>query len=126
VATVDTKELMEKAARSEEKESFQTVARGPGLRLGAGARAPRNYFVEVLVELFPDGQVDLDQVEKVLGQLRWLEARDYRLSCRDDRAVCGERAVSEEEMENEVAAVRLYTGAALEKDYSRERSRDSS
>jgi hypothetical protein len=82
--------------------------------------------VEVLVELFQDGQVDLDQVEKVLGQLRWLEARDYRLSCRDDRAVCGERAVSEEEMENEVAAVRLYTGAALEKDYSRERSRDSS
>ncbi len=126
MVTIDTKGLMEKAVRSEVREAFQTMDRRPGLRIGAGARAPHLYFVEVLIDMFPGGQVDLDNIQKALRVLLWLEERGYRLSCRDDRAVCGEKAVSEGALENEVAAVRLHAGAALKKDYSRERSRDSS
>ncbi len=101
---------MEKATCSEEMEAFQTMGRRPGLRIGAGARAPETYFVEVLIDLFPDGRVDLIRIEEALVQLRWLEARGYRLSCRDDRAVCGERAILEGDMEMEVAAVQHHTG----------------
>jgi hypothetical protein len=115
LVTIDVRGLMDRALRSEEREAFQTMARRPGLRIGAGARAPHTYFVEVLVDLFPPGPVDLDSIEKALGQLRWLEARGYRLSCRDGRAVCGERVLSPEEMENEVAVVRHHAGAAGEK-----------
>jgi hypothetical protein len=115
VAMIDMKGLMERAARSEEREAFQTMDRRPGLRIGAGARAPSTFFVEVLIDPFPEGLVDLDAMEKALGQLRWLEVRGYRLSCRDGRAVCGERVMPQEELVNEVAALQRFAGAARER-----------
>jgi hypothetical protein len=106
---IDTKALMGTAETSEEGEAFMTVLRSPGLRVGVGARVPSVFFVEVLVDLFPDDRVDLDEVERAVDGLRCLESLGYRLSCRDDHVVCGEKAVLEKEVENEVAAVRKGT-----------------
>lgn len=106
---------MERAHRSEEREAFLTVGRRPGLRIGAGARAPDIFFVEVLVDLFPDGRVDLRRIETAVTQLRWLEGRGFCLSCRDDHVVCAEKSVNETEVEREAAAIRQGTGAAAER-----------
>jgi hypothetical protein len=41
-----------------------------------------------------------------------MESHGYRLSCRDDRAVSGEKSVEERGIENEVAAALRIAGPA--------------
>jgi len=102
--------LLSRARASEEGEAFETAVLVPGLRIGAGARSSGDFFVEVLVDPFPGGRVDLDRMEGALAYLRLLSARGYRLGCRDDHVVCGELVLPGHRVEGEMAAVRQAAG----------------
>ncbi|MGE5379364.1 MAG: hypothetical protein ACM3L5_00650 [Candidatus Saccharibacteria bacterium] len=108
---VDTKTLIAEAS-SEGGEAFLTIGRWKGMRVGVGVRDPHAFFVEVLVPLFPNEDVDLNWIEEALKVLRWLDSHGYRLSCRDDRAVSGEKNIRENEVESEVAAALQVAGPA--------------
>jgi hypothetical protein len=105
---IDTTALLEEAV--EEGESFLTIGRWEGTRIGMGARAPCTIFVEVLIPLFPSSSVDLGWIEKALTMLRHLEAHGYRLSCRDDSTVSGEKLIPQEDVEREVDVAMRISG----------------
>jgi hypothetical protein len=97
----------------EDGESFVTVRSTPRYRLGVGARHPGAFFIEVIIELFPGGEVNIGHLRNCVILLSTLMDRGYELSCRDDRAVSAELALPMGKVEGEAAAVDVSARAAL-------------
>mgnify|MGYP005834174975 CR=1 FL=1 len=101
---MDTDELKKEAARSESGEAFLPCLRGPCYRLGVGARRP-GVFLEVVVDLFPREEVDLNHLEQCLPGLRELVEHGYELSYEGNGSLNGEKKVDEAALEKEMDAV---------------------
>lgn len=108
---VSTKALLRRARESEGGEAYTSVAKGPGFRIGAGARVQPNrgstVFVEVLLDPFPDRPRvvpgHLAQGGVVIEQL---EARGYVVACDDDGTIACERTVAPQAVAGEIRALR--------------------
>lgn len=112
---VNSRSLQDRARRSAAGEAYDPVAKGPGFRIGVGARRPSGHqpviFVEVVLNPFPDRpRVRPEQLREEGDHVAWLEARGYGIACDDDGTITCERAVSPAQAEREVAAVRKRLG----------------
>ena len=101
---LDVEGLLSESRSAEDGEAFRTILRQSEYRVGVGARAPGTLFVEVLLDPFPDGQVDLEYLGWCLELLRSLQENGYTLSCAPGGGISSERIVEKEVMEKEVAA----------------------
>jgi hypothetical protein len=106
----DVKALERGARKSQDKESFQVLAKMRNYRIGVGARLDSSgetcFFLEVLVD--PCGNrssLDLDLMEKSLMVLRELSERGYTLTCEEDGSVSCEKSTAPEKVDFEKQAV---------------------
>lgn len=95
---VNLEALSKRAETSEDGEAFLPIARRPGGRVGVGARAgpgrSPDFFVEVVLDLFPDRpRVSPSRMETGSAILEWLRLRGYSLACDDAGVITCERSV---------------------------------
>ena len=88
---IDIEKLQQIAKDSANTENYQPLDKTRTYRIGVGARATlptSSFFVEVIVNLSDESKhVDLPWLEKVLGFLKQLEAREYSLFYESDNCV---------------------------------------
>lgn len=114
---VDAKSLLEQAQHSDEGEAYVSVGRGPGFRIGLGARTVPDrkpvVFIEVVLDPFPDRpSVSPQRLAEHSAHLAQLGARGYSIVCDDDGTITCERSVFPETVAREIQAVRRLLGSA--------------
>ncbi len=108
---VDPRDLLRRASASDDGEAYVTVARGAGVRLGAGARATPSrapgVFVEVILDPFPDRpRVTSGRLIQQAQVLDRLNERGYVVSCDPDGTIACECRVPPERLDEELRIVR--------------------
>ena len=108
---IDIKVLLEKAKNSEHKESYRVLERSRNYRIGIGARLEPpdqpSFFFEILVYLCPQSsKFDLQVLEKNLVFLKELQAREYSLSCQDDKCITCETTVPPQNLAAEYETIK--------------------
>jgi len=103
---IDTSKLRRKADIDELKESYETIHRDGGYRIGAGIRLDKSeqitFFLEGVVPLCGEvGDVKLDEFRSKLKVLETFESFGYTLKCEKDNSVICEKKVLESEIEEE-------------------------
>jgi hypothetical protein len=93
-------DLKKKAASSSDGEAYLSINRSNSHRTGLVARKGQ-LVVEIIIQLFPNGQVDLDDLSRMVSALCSLSDRGYVLSC-DDGSITCERCTVEEMIDEEV------------------------
>lgn len=112
---VDLGSLARRANASGDGEAYVAVARGPGYRLGVGARASRGreptFFVEVVLDPFPDRpRLEPSRLRERAAIGERLRSRGYELRCDDAGVITGERSLDRTDPERELREVaRLLT-----------------
>ncbi len=93
---IDTASLARDAAQSKHKETYRLLEKNQTYRIGIGARAktptPPYFFVEAIINLSQDGEVNLTRLEKILQCLKALRARGYSLTYEDCNCISCETA----------------------------------
>lgn len=107
---VDLKALAKRAQESEDGEAYAPIARMPGCRVGIGARVASrgdpDYFVEVVLDPFPDRpEVRPEQAAEQSALAERLRRRGYSLSCDDAGVLTCERTLGASEARKEITAV---------------------
>ena len=102
---IDKKRIEREARSSEHNEAYQPMWEQDGIRIGVGARLidpdETTFFIEVVVPICTDSQVDLERLEGRLEILRRLEEETFSLTCQDDSSFCCELATRKNDIENE-------------------------
>jgi hypothetical protein len=102
---IDTDLLAREAKASEHGEAYQQMGRLNGIGLGVGARETSRgepeYFIECLIPICPDSEVDLGRMAWILEVLRGLEEGGYSLTCQDDMTFSCELTTRGEKLEGE-------------------------
>ncbi len=114
---VNAKSLLERARHSDEGEAYASVARGPGFRIGLGARTvPARkpaVFIEVVLDPFPERpSVSPQRLADHSEHLAQLSARGYSIVCDEDSTITCERMVSLVTADREVDAVKRLLRSA--------------
>jgi hypothetical protein len=109
---IDKKRIEREARSSEHNEAYQPMWERDGIRIGVGARFidpdETTFFIELVVPICTDSQVDLEILEGRLEILRRLEEETFSLTCQDDSSFCCELATRKNDIENEyIRAVSL-------------------
>lgn len=113
---VNTKALVRRARESEDGESCTPVGRGPGFRVGVGARATPGkdptVFVEVILDPFPERpHVMPERLAQQGDRVRRLSARGYDVACEDDNTIACERTLPRAAVDRELRTVRRLLGS---------------
>lgn len=79
------KALIKEAEIAQHKEAYMQLQHGKTFRVGIGARAetPKpspSLFIEAVINLTPNSEVDLHQLEKTIKCLKKLQAKKYTLT----------------------------------------------
>ncbi len=114
VARIDARRLAADS-RAAGGEAYAVVDRGPGYRVGVGARRRPSgdpaFFVEVVVDVFREGEAWNRAAAKArLALAAALEARGYRLTWERDGSVAGEVRLPASALEREREEVRRFLG----------------
>lgn len=115
------------ARTSEGGEAYLPIAKGPGYRLGIGARVghgrPPNFFVEVVLDLVPHRpDVDPGRLAERAALLERFRDRGYSLSCDDAGVVTCEQAATRNSSAREIRAASALLARRSRKPRSRPRS----
>lgn len=107
---VDLGSLARRAKASGDGEAYASVAKGPGYRLGVGARASRGreaaFFVEVVLDPFPDRpRLEPGRLREQATIGERLRSRGYDLCCDDAGVITCERALDRTDPEGELREV---------------------
>jgi hypothetical protein len=102
---IDKKRIEREARSSEHNEAYQPIWEQDGIRIGVGARFinpdKTPFFLEVVVPICSDSQVNLERLEGRLEILRRLEEEAFSLTCQDGSSFCCELVTPINDIENE-------------------------
>jgi len=101
----DLEALRRDAVSSPLGESFTALSTRRDQRIGVGVRTKgdeADYFVEVIVTLCPEGELNLTGIEGKLSLLKSLEARGYALNCEGDGSISCEKHLPASAVEAEI------------------------
>ena len=100
---IDKKRIEREARSSEHNEAYQPMWERDGIRIGVGARIidpdETTFFIEVVVPICTDSQVDLKRLVGRLEILRRLEEETFSLTCQDDSSFCCELVTRKNDIE---------------------------
>ncbi len=112
---VNSKELLRRARASEDGEAYVAVAKGPGFRIGVGARTATTrdaIFVEILLDPFPERpRVIPERLADQAEIVESLQARGYDVACEEDGTITCEGRVTPARMDEEIRSVRRLLGS---------------
>jgi hypothetical protein len=84
-------ELLDRAKKATDKESYRVMYKTQLYRIGVGARVTSpdaSFFIEVLVNLSDESKkVDLAKLENIARFLKILQTRKYGLNYEDDNCI---------------------------------------
>ena len=107
---MDASALSKRAQGSIEKEAYVQLEKTTTYRIGVGARASPStmpsFFVEVIINLSKDRQVDLKQLEKTLSCLKSLKDRGYTLTYEDGGSISCEITCTVEDPNEEYKTIK--------------------
>jgi len=118
---VSTKEILRRAKESEDGEAYAAVARGPGFRIGVGARTapkPAAVFIEVILDPFPERpRVSAERLAHQAEVVTRLQTRGYVVECDEDSTITCERRMAPARVAGEIRDVqRLIEGKERRRD----------
>ncbi len=108
---IDTASLAEDAAQSKHKETYHLLEKNQAYRIGVGARAkmptPPSFFVEAIINMATDGEVNLIQLERILQCLKTLKDRGYTLTYEDGNCISCETTTSVQDPNKEYQTIKM-------------------
>ncbi len=114
--SIDTASLAKDAAQSKHKETYHLLEKNQAYRIGVGARAkmptPPSFFVEAIINMATDGEVNLIQLERILQCLKTLKDRGYTLTYEDGNCISCETTTPIQDADKEYRAIKTLLQSA--------------